>query len=340
MAILRHSRKGAGLTVEPAHTTEGCGGMRPAVTAWEVVLVTLAVLSAVALGAANLGAPSLWHDELVHVFVARSIVETGRAALPSGHLHGSAPLFSSIVAGVVALWGDGEAAVRAPSVVFGALCVALTYVVVRPLLGRAPALAAVWLLAWSPWSVAWSREARFYAMQQMLYLAMLWAVWRMFAAEGVKRVAGFGLASLAAFVAGVFAALHSVLFLAAVGLYASALLVADRARWRRWLAVCVVVGVLGVGTIAAYRLWLPQGDSLAIFKEAGIGAGLNDPLRAERLYYLRWLWQNLGAGYLALALVGLGWMVWREGRRGLFVALSFWGPVLVLTFLVGYRRPR
>ena len=90
-------------------TSPGAKGRR-----WDLAIVGATALAALALGFANLARPSLWHDELVHVYVANSILETGRAALPSGHPYASAPLYNAILAGAIALFGDGEAAVRAP----------------------------------------------------------------------------------------------------------------------------------------------------------------------------------------------------------------------------------
>ena len=65
---------------------------RKPITGWEMVLVAAAVVAALALGFANLGAPSLWHDEAVQVLVAKNIAETGHAVLPSGKPHPVAPL--------------------------------------------------------------------------------------------------------------------------------------------------------------------------------------------------------------------------------------------------------
>ncbi len=65
-----------------------------------------------------------------------------------------------------------------------------------------------------------------------------------------------------------------------------------------------------------------------------------DPQRLIRFYYFHWLGWNLSLGYLVLAFAGTFLLPWLERRRGLFLALAFWTPLLVLTFLVGYRRPR
>ena len=76
---------------------------------------------------------------------------------------------------------------------------------------------AAFVLAWSPWAVAWSREARFYVFQQTVYLLTMGTAWRLLVSEtrgGMLRWAG---ALLALFVAGLFACFHSVVFAGTVG---------------------------------------------------------------------------------------------------------------------------
>ena len=41
-----------------------------------------------------------------------------------------------------------------------------------------------------------------------------------------------------------------------------------------------------------------------------------------------------------VTVVGTGVALLRERRRGVFAVAAFWVPVLILTFLIGYRRPR
>ena len=80
----------------------------------EAALVGAAIASALALGFANLGGPSFWHDELVHVYLAKGIASTGLPKLPSGHFIGNSVLYNAILAGVVAVAGLGESALRTP----------------------------------------------------------------------------------------------------------------------------------------------------------------------------------------------------------------------------------
>jgi 4-amino-4-deoxy-L-arabinose transferase-like glycosyltransferase len=310
----------------------------------EWALVVLAVLAALVLGFANLGAPSLWHDELVQVFVAKQTLETGVPQQLSGRFYPSGLAYSYLLAGFIGLFGDGEAAVRAPSVHAAGLNVLLTFLLLRPLLGRAPAVLACWCLAVFPWSVAWSREARFYALHQTSYLAVLLFAWHALTAERRGKAVRNGMYSLAAYAAGVLTALHSTLFTVTVGVNGAIRALAERRVRSRGAAVFAIAVLAGAVTTGVYLASLPQADYDAIFKEGGIGGNTADrsidPQRSERAFYFIFLAFNLSVGYLLLAALGFVLMVGKEGRRGLYVALAFWIPLFALTFLIGYRRYR
>ena len=307
---------------------------------WEVALIAVAAALALGLGFANLGTPSLWHDEAVQVLVAKSVAETGRPLLPSGRPHPVAPVFNTILAAFIRLFGDGEAAVRFPAVLFGAANVILTFLVFRPLVGRATALVAAFALALSPWSVAWSREARFYTSQQTWYLAMLGATWQLAARRDPKALLGYGAAACLVYLLGIGTSLHSVLFLAPLGAYAFCMVLHERRLRSRWLVYGLAAAAVGLGTLLVYRLTLPRHDAKAIFESAGLGLRLVDPGTSPRSYYLAWLWGQLGAGFFLLALLGWVLLPFLEGKRGLFAALAFWAPIAALSLLVGYRIHR
>lgn len=304
------------------------------------------MLLAFGLAAPNLDAPSLWHDELVHVYVAKSIAEGAGPRLPSGSFYPSTFSYHALLALPIALFGDGPAAVRLPSGALSSLNVLLLYLLTRRLLGRETALVAAFLLAFSPWAVAWARQARMYTFQQGLYLVFLLAAWEVFRRGSARHAA----AALAAFGAGVLASFHSVLFGAAIAAYGGIVGVwraytappgtGFAARWlNRWLGMAgAALGAAGL-TLLALRLTLNEIDQSAVFA-TGIGGVQLDPQRVDRWYYLRWLWNNLSIGYFLAACAGTVIAVRKEGARGLYLALAFWAPALVLTFLIGYRRPR
>ena len=312
---------------------------REAVARWETGVVVAAMVAALALGLYNLGGPSLWHDEAVQVYVAKSLLSTGRPLLPSGHVHPVAPVYNAIMAAFIAAFGDAERVVRLPSVLFATLNVALTFLLVRPLLGRAAAVLAAVALAISPWSVAWSREARFYTTQQTFYLLALLSAWRMIESRERRRAAAWAACAVSAYLLGVGTSLHSVLFLAPVAAYGALMAAYERRPISRWSAYAAAAAAIGVATMAVYWLTLPKADSDAIFTSAGLGLQMRGS-ETPVLYYVNWLRENLGMGFFILALAGTVLLPLRERRRGAYAALAFWAPVLALTFLLGYRRHR
>ncbi len=295
---------------------------------------------ALTFGFANLGEPSLWHDELVHAYVGKSIAESGQAQLPSGVPYYSGTTINAILAGVVKFWGMSEAALRTPSVLIAGLNVLLTFLVIRPVLGSQCALVAAFAMALCPWTVAWSREARFYSLQQCLYLVTVLAFWRLTVAPGRREILGAACICSAAYFLSVLTSFHSILFLGGIGAYAI-LMGLREGRWKsRWTALVAGITAAGLLTIAGLALLMNNLDREAVLDRGGLGGQIVDAGRAHRMYYTHWLRLNLSNGFFVMALFGFVTMLYRERRRGLYAAMAFWAPILILTFMIGYRRPR
>ncbi|MBM3289685.1 MAG: glycosyltransferase family 39 protein, partial [Candidatus Hydrogenedentes bacterium] len=225
------------------------------------------MVSTACLAFANLGKPSLWHDELVHVFVGKKIVETGLPLLLSGRVFTNGTLYNYLLAGVIAVFGDGEAAVRSIAGAFAVINVYLTYRVMRPLIGGPAAALTALLMAWSPWQLAWARQARFYMTHQTVYLVTMYCVWR-FGEVDAAKTRRWGAAIVCAYMTGLFAGPQTIFFLGPIGAYAACRWFGARALCSRWTALLLICGVLGSGTLLAYYLSLPKAEHDAIFKEA------------------------------------------------------------------------
>lgn len=301
--------------------------------------LVLAVALVFALGLPNIGKPSYWHDELVHVYVAKSVAEDAWPALPSGTFYPNGTVYHVLLAVPSMLFGTGEAAMRTPSVLLWAAAVIIAFLFVRRMAGPGTATACALVLALCPWTVAWSREARFYTLQPLLYVAWLWLTWHVVHAERTRNVWGATLGALAVFVAGMLTSFQLLLFLAPAGALAAWVWLWEPAR--RMRCVATLATLTGLGALTLLALWLNPNaaDRSAVF-QTGLGGDLVDPQRMIRGYYLMWLSWNLSRVYLAAALLGFALLLWKGGRQGLYLSLAFWVPVLMLTFLVGYRRPR
>lgn len=310
----------------------------PPVARWEWGYLTAVVFVSLALGLANLGGPSLWHDELVHVHVAKHIAAFGWPALPSGNLYPSSTAYNYLLALFVGVLGDGAEVVRLPSVLLGGLNVVLVYVLCRLWLGRPAALAAAVLFATSPWQVAWARQARLYEFQVTSYLLLLYTAWRYFTGEP-KTAWRFGLAAVGAYLLGILTSFHSILYLGPIGAFAFALAALEGKRDLRWAWAVAGCTILGVATILWFLLNPNPVDRAAVF-DVGLGGELVDHTRADRFYYFRFFANNLSLGFFLVTVLGAFMVLLRRERRHLWVLLGFLVPVLILTYFVGYRRFR
>ena len=298
------------------------------------------MLAAFGLGISNLSAPSLWHDEAVHVFVAKNIVEIGSPQHNTGVPYYSGTTWNYLLAFVIRYWGWEEAIVRTPAVIVATLNVLLTFLVIRPLLGTKTAVVAALALALNPWSVAWSREARFYGLQQAFFLATFGAFWQAAVAETTRRGFRWGVVAGTCYLLGVLTAFHSGLFVSGLGVFAAGMLVYARTERKRWAWATLAVALASVITVGLYAGLLNPYDRYMVYGQGGVGGEFVEDARIDRAYYFNWLRLNLSTGVFVTALAGFGLMIVREGRKGVLTALCFWVPLILLTFFIGYRRPR
>lgn len=121
----------------------------------------------------GLGRTSLWYDEAVSWSQSRgSLAEL----LSSVATDNYPPLHNMVLWLAMPLFGDGEAALRLPSAVFGLLAVLLMYLLGKMICDRWAGLLAAALLALSPFHIWYSTEARMYALLATTGLAFLLAV--------------------------------------------------------------------------------------------------------------------------------------------------------------------
>ncbi len=132
------------------------------VAGWEWIVVAGVAALAALLRWVEIAQQGLWLDEAFSVWMAR---QPARDLLHwVSRIDQHPPLYYLLLRGWMLLTGDGEAAVRALSLLFGVATVPVVYLLARRLLAPASAVAAALLLALSPFHVRFAQEARMYTL--------------------------------------------------------------------------------------------------------------------------------------------------------------------------------
>ena len=140
------------------------------------VLLAMLTIAALALRLFRLDHQDLWLDEAASYLNVLAFRSGGLIGL--AHLDQIAPLHTIVTALFVSSDHHDEILMRLPSVLFGALAVPAMYVTGVRLFGaRRAALVAAALLAFSPFAVWYSQEARMYSGLLLTSILYVWACW-------------------------------------------------------------------------------------------------------------------------------------------------------------------
>jgi uncharacterized membrane protein len=130
----------------------------------------------------NLGGQSFWVDEVDALYAAKSWLDTGTFAMPSGYIYTRAPLYTYATGLLYTVLGVSETTTRLTSAVFGILSILLTYALGKRIFNRNVGLLSAFLMTFSHFEVGWSRTARMYTLLQCLTLVFIYAFIRGFEA--------------------------------------------------------------------------------------------------------------------------------------------------------------
>ena len=114
----------------------------------------------------GIGEASLWADEGLTVRILR--LPVGEMLQRIRDWEQTPPLYYYLMRAWVALAGESEAALRVPSAIFGIASVGAIYVLASRMFGVASGSTAAALMAVSPYQIAYSQEARVYALFVLL----------------------------------------------------------------------------------------------------------------------------------------------------------------------------
>jgi hypothetical protein len=292
------------------------------------ILAGLVILAA-ALRFWRIGHQSYWLDE---VFTVRLVNEDLVGMLKGVRETESTPhLFYSLAWLWEKVAGDGEAALRSLSALFGIATVPVAYLAARELFRPAVALTAAALVAVNPWLVWYSQEARAYALLVLLSTAAL-----LFFLRG--NLARWALLSALAVLTHYFAAF----FVAPMGLWL---------LWkRRDRAALIANGAVAAVGVALAPLALDQRASghTKFIEEISLGSRVTDFPKKFVTGELGTPTPGLGPLAGALVVAGAALLLWRatpeDRRRGLglaaLTAVTLAVPLLLAVAGFDYLFPR
>ncbi len=305
--------------------------VRGSIDGW-TALPWILFVAAFAVRSIQLSAPSLWFDETYTVFVARLPIRQAWETLIADGVH--PPLYYALISLVVML-GAGEALVRLPSVLFGALCVPLLYWLARRWANEKAALIAAILLCVSPLAIWYSREARMYSMLAAGFIAGILAFERLLERWSRGRAVVFILIHAFAYLIHYFA-----LFLPLVEFVFLAIRVrAHPGRLIRWTLLQSIAGVPLLGWIVALALRPGQYFGIGWVSRPG-PVDLAETLMNFTFGVVStppaWEWFALaGCALLALLALSRPW----PGAEGRLLTLLWAALPTLITFVISLQRP-
>jgi mannosyltransferase len=284
---------------------------------------------------------ALWYDEAFAVLYAslspeRVIYGTVAPVAGAGAADVHPLLYYFLLHGWMALAGRSVLAARFFSVISGMITVALLWRLAAWCFDRRTGLVVGALAAANPFHVAYSQEARMYA---LLGLAAVMAAWGLLRAlqEGHSRW-------WALYATGAALTLYAH-NLGAFVLLALHVLAAARRRWWRRLPALALADLAALALFSPWLVWVLPGQIGFVGQGYWLAPpGAQELVRAIMFPILTfyepappWLLAvGLLSGLLLLALVAL--RIWRTRCRAGWFLLLCWGPVSLL-FLISQWRP-
>lgn len=230
-----------------------------------VALPLAIVLLGYALRAYRVAVPAFRGDEAFSIgFSAQAL---GAMFEAMARTEPNPPVYWLLLHAWVPLAGTGELAVRWPSVLAGALTVALAYRLGRTLLGRPAANFGALFVAVNPLLIWHAQDARAYALLAALVAAAVWMTWRAAVENRLRHWA----AAAVLWPMALFAHYFSAVPLALTGL-AFLLAPKTRPRWPQGLALSTSIGLVFTPWLV-YVGRLLAGQSRGWIRPVGLGAG-------------------------------------------------------------------
>jgi mannosyltransferase len=316
------------------------------------------LLLAFALRLMHLEGRALWYDEAFAVLYAslspeRMVYGTVTPVPGAGAADVHPLLYYLLLHGWMGLVGRSPLAVRSLSVGFGMLTVALLGRLADWCFDRRTGLAVGLLAATNPFHVAYSQEARMYALLGLTAVAAAWGLLRALEEAGSRkqeagsrRQQGRGRrwSRWSALYAGAAALTLYAHNLGAFVLLALHLLFVARRRWWHRLAALILADLVALVLFAPWLVGVLPGQVGFVGREYWLAPpGVEEVVRAVMLPVLTfyepvpvWL-LSLGLFTSTLLLILLALRAWRTRSRAGWFLLLCWVPVLSLMVVSRWR---
>lgn len=196
------------------------------------------MLLALVLNLIRIGAKSIAHDEAGTALYAQLGLESLFRLFARSDLNMA--LYHIVMNGWVALFGEGEAALRVPSAIFGALAAGAIYFLGRRLFGRTAGVVAALLFAFDAFQVQYAQTARAYTLLVAVTTLSTLSFARVFEKPSRGNFIAYTVSGLLALYTHYFAA-----YVLAAHAIALLLVRPDGLRDRRWWLVAAAIATLG-----------------------------------------------------------------------------------------------
>ncbi|HLZ56610.1 MAG TPA: glycosyltransferase family 39 protein [Ktedonosporobacter sp.] len=160
---------------------------------WGVVVLIVIALPLISY---NLPYEPYWQDELTSYYAAKGILAHGLPLLPSGFWYTKAELYSYLLAGLMAIFGDQQGIMRLPAVLEYLVSIPLLYYVGCYFFDRYISLLATAMMAFSPSTLVWGRQMRMYEQAQLLTILTFFLFYKALREPQRPRLVYLAVASL------------------------------------------------------------------------------------------------------------------------------------------------
>ena len=312
------------------------------------------ILLAIPMICYNIGYEPYWQDELASYEAAHGILAHGIPIFPSGVLYPKAELFSYMMALAMAVLGSGQIVPRLISVAEYLLCIPLLYFVGFSMFKkRSIAWLATALLALSPYTLLWGREARMYEQALFMVTLTMYLFYRAMQARQRTRLVYLAVLCLVATYLSheeSFIILPAILFYALLGSREGPYGIPAVLRKKHWWLAAIIGGSIIGAQLAVVYFCHPilLGTDQSVRPQIQLTAD-NVPFYFRLLFWplpvrdeaVPWRdnqpWLTLNS---ILALTGIIWACFSRDRAARYCAFFLVASLFTLTFLFTMQADR